>query len=312
MITLPSANRNLFGMKTFFDQFKKLYNEDKMPSKIMLSGKKGVGKSTLAYHIINYILSANEEVKYDDKNFKINEKNKSFKLVQNNTHPNFYLIDLLNEKKNIDIDQIRKLIMYTNKSSFNDLPRFILIDNIENLNTSSTNALLKLIEEPNKGIFFILIHNIEKNILPTLKSRCISFKINFNFTDNIRILNQLLDENIFDIINFDLINYYNTPGEVIRLISFCKEKKINLKDMNLDALLNLLIEQSYYKKNEFVKNVIVNFIEHFFLKEFMFNNHRQKLLNFYYYFINKNYNSDKFNLDYESLFLEFKSKMLNG
>ena len=82
--------------------------------------------------------------------------------------------------------------------------------------------------------------------------------------------------------------------------------------MNLDALLNLLIEQSYYKKNEFVKNIIVNFIEHFFLKEFMFNNHRQKLLNFYYYFINKNYNSDKFNLDYESLFLEFKSKMLNG
>ena len=312
MITLPSANRNLFGMKTFFDQFKKLYHEDKMPSKIILTGKKGAGKSTLAYHIINYILSINEEFKYDDKNFKINEKNKSFKLVQNNTHPNFYLIDLLNEKKNIDIDQIRKLIIYTNKSSFNDLPRFILIDNIENLNTSSTNALLKLIEEPNKGIFFILIHNIEKNILPTLKSRCISFKINFNFTDNIRILNQLLDENIFDIINFDLINYYNTPGEVIRLISFCKEKKINLKDMNLDALLNLLIEQSYYKKNEFVKNIIVNFIEHFFLKEFMFNNHRQKLLNFYYYFINKNYNSDKFNLDYESLFLEFKSKMLNG
>ena len=312
MIIKPSTNRNLFGMKTFFDQFKKLYHEDKMPSKIILTGKKGAGKSTLAYHIINYILSINEEVKYDDKNFKINEKNKSFKLVQNNTHPNFYLIDLLNEKKNIDIDQIRKLIMYTNKSSFNDLPRFILIDNIENLNTSSTNALLKLIEEPNKGIFFILIHNIEKNILPTLKSRCISFKINFNFTDNIRILNQLLDENIFDIINFDLINYYNTPGEVIRLISFCKEKKINLKDMNLDALLNLLIEQSYYKKNEFVKNVIVNFIEHFFLKEFMFNNHRQKLLNFYYYFINKNYNSDKFNLDYESLFLEFKSKMLNG
>ena len=312
MIIKPSTNRNLFGMKTFFDQFKKLYHEDKMPSKIILTGKKGAGKSTLAYHIINYILSINEEVKYDDKNFKINEKNKSFKLVQNNTHPNFYLIDLLNEKKNIDIDQIRKLIIYTNKSSFNDLPRFILIDNIENLNTSSTNALLKLIEEPNKGIFFILIHNIEKNILPTLKSRCISFKINFNFTDNIRILNQLLDENIFDIINFDLINYYNTPGEVIRLISFCKEKKINLKDMNLDALLNLLIEQSYYKKNEFVKNVIVNFIEHFFLKEFMFNNHRQKLLNFYYYFINKNYNSDKFNLDYESLFLEFKSKMLNG
>ena len=312
MIIHPSANTKLFGMKKFFDEFKKLYQEEKIPNNIMLSGKKGVGKSTLAYHVINYILSEYEEAKYDDKNFIINEKNKSFKLVQNNSHPNFYLIDLINEKKNIDIEQIRKLKIYTYKSSFNNLPRFILIDNIEYLNKNSTNALLKLIEEPNKDIFFVLIHNIEKNILPTLKSRCLSFKINFTFKEYINITNLLLDENIFDIINYDLINYYNTPGEIIKLIIFCKEKKINLKDNNLNNFLNLLIEQSYYKKNEFVKHSITNFIEHFFLKEFMSCGHKKKLLNFYYYFINKIHNTNKFNLDQESLFLEFKSKMLNG
>ena len=35
------------------------------------------------------------------------------------------------------------MITYTNKSSFNNMPRFILIDNIENLNKNSVNALLK-------------------------------------------------------------------------------------------------------------------------------------------------------------------------
>ena len=33
---------------------------------------------------------------------------------------------------------------------FNNCPRFILIDNVENLNINSLNALLKIVEEPNK------------------------------------------------------------------------------------------------------------------------------------------------------------------
>ena len=65
-------------------------------------------------------------------------------------------------KKNIEISQIRKMIEYTNKSSFNNSPKLILIDNIENLNKNSVNALLKLIEEPKYNVFFILIHNCNK------------------------------------------------------------------------------------------------------------------------------------------------------
>ena len=94
-----SENRRLYGMKFFFNELINLYKENKMPNKILFSGKKGVGKSTLAYHIINYILSENEECKYDKKELIINKDNKSYKLLQNNTHPNFYLIDLIDEKK---------------------------------------------------------------------------------------------------------------------------------------------------------------------------------------------------------------------
>ena len=76
------------------------------------------------------------------------------------------VIDLVDEKKNIDVAQIRKMINYTNKSTFNNKSRFILIDNIENLNKNSVNALLKIVEEPNDNIFFILINNNEKKIYP--------------------------------------------------------------------------------------------------------------------------------------------------
>ena len=49
----PSNNIHLHGMSHFFNEIIGLYNENKMPSKILLSGKKGIGKSTLGYHVIN-------------------------------------------------------------------------------------------------------------------------------------------------------------------------------------------------------------------------------------------------------------------
>lgn len=310
MILKPLENTKIYGMKKFFNEIITLYNDEKMPNKILLSGKKGSGKSTLAYHLINYILSKEEEFKYDLNNFNINPENKSFKLLLNKTHPNFYLIDLLSEKKNIDVTQIREMITYTNKSSFNNKERFILIDNVENLNKNSINALLKIIEEPNENVFFILINNNEKYILPTLRSRCLTFKINFSFEESVNIANQILGKNILNEINHDLMSYYNTTGEMIDLINFSKEKSINLNDYNLTTLISLIIENNYYKKDRFVKNLLINFIELFFLKEYKLSERKNSLLNFYHKFTKKINNTEKFNLDEESLFLEFKSELL--
>ena len=306
----PSENTSIYGYKYFFNEIIQLYNNRKMPNKILLSGKKGSGKSTFAYHLVNFFLSKDEELKYDLIENKINSENKSFKLLQNNSHPNFYLIDLLAEKKNIDVAQIRGMISYTNKSTFNNQDRFIMIDNVEYLNKNSINALLKIIEEPNENIYFILIANSEKNILPTLKSRCITFKIHFSFDETVNICNQIYNQNILNELNYDLINYYCTPGEIIKLIQFAEEKQINLRDHDVSSIISLIIENTYYKKNIFIKNLLINFIELFLLKRYKTSNNKNLLLNFYQSFIQKINNTEKFNLDEESLFLEFKSKIL--
>ena len=306
----PSENTSIYGYRYFFSEITELYNNNKMPNKILLSGKKGSGKATFAYHLVNFFLSKNEEFKYNLTENKINPENKSFKLLQSSSHPNFYLIDLLAEKKNIDVAQIRGMISYTNKSTFNNQDRFIMIDNVEYLNKNSINALLKIIEEPNENIYFILIANSEKNILPTLKSRCIKFKIHFSFDEIVNICNQILNQNILNELNHDLINYYYTPGEIIKLVQFAEEKQINLKDHDVSSIINLIIENTYYKKNIFIKNLLINFIELFLLKRYKTSNNKNLLLNFYQSFIQKINNTEKFNLDEESLFLEFKSKIL--
>ena len=204
------------------------------------------------------------------------------------------------------------MISFTNKSSFNNFSKLILIDNVEYLNKNSVNALLKVIEEPNTNIFFILIQNSEKYILPTLRSRCLTFKVNLTFNDSIIITNKIIDKNVLDLINYNLLNYYNTPGDLISLINFSIENDIDLKECKIENLLNELIDNKFYKKNRIVKKILINFIELFFLKEYKKTDKKNNLLNFYHKFINKINNSEKYNLDDESLFLEFKSELLNG
>ena len=308
----PSKQTNLYGLDSYFNEIKKLYDSKKIPNKILFSGKQGSGKSTLAYHFINYILSQQEEDKYDINKLIINEKNRSFNLLNNNSHPNFYLVDLLQEKKNIEINQVREMIAYTRKSSFNDMPKFVLINNVEKLNLNSSNALLKIIEEPNDDIFFILIHNDKKKILSTLKSRCLTFKISLSFKKTIEITNYLLKNDIFSMINPDLINFYYSPGDFINIMNFANEKKIDLTEYDITKFLHFLIDNFYYKKNKYIKDLIFDYIELYFLKIYKLSASKKLILNTYHAFINKVDNANRFNLDDESLFIEFKSSVLNA
>ena len=118
MILTPSNQTQLIGHDNLLLTLKNLFDENKLPNKILFSGQKGIGKCTLSYHLSNYILSRKEDFSYDLQKFEINKNNKSYVLINNNSHPNFYLINLKEGKKNIEISQIRNMISFTNKSSF--------------------------------------------------------------------------------------------------------------------------------------------------------------------------------------------------
>jgi len=305
----PLTQINLFEHKEIFNQLYKLSKNDTLPNKILLSGEKGIGKSTLAYHLINLVLSKNEEHPYDFENNKINPDNKSYKLILNKSNPNFYLIDVLEEKKNIDINQIRELITNLNKSSFNNKKRFVLIDNIELLNLNSINALLKILEEPNENINFILINN-NKRVLPTLKSRCLNFKVFLTKDQSIRIVNQLLNDDINTFINNKLFDYYATPGKLFKLIKLSEEYDLDLAKFDLNTTLTTIIKDKIYKKDKSITEIIYSFIELYFRNNISIEN--ISLIKSYHYFLEKINNTRTYNLDEEILFMEFEDKILNG
>ncbi len=305
----PSTQKKLLEHGPLFQKLVKLYKENKLPNKFLLSGEKGIGKSTLAYHLINFILSKNEENSYDIVNFEINPDNKSYKLLQNKSNPNFNLIDISDDKKNIDINQIRELIVNLNKSSFNNKLRFVLIDNIELLNINSVNALLKVLEEPNENVIFILINN-NKKILPTLKSRCLNFRVLLTNEQSTKVVRQLLNKDFNNIENKELFDNYTTPGKLLHIIKFSELYKIDLKKINLKEFLSLMINNKVYKKDKSFSHIIYSYIELYFRNNISINN--INLFNLYRYFL-KNINKTKiYNLDEETLFMEFEEKVLNG
>ncbi len=55
----PILQIKLYGLNLIFDEIVNLSNSNKLPNKILFSGSKGRGKSTMAYHFINNIFSNN-------------------------------------------------------------------------------------------------------------------------------------------------------------------------------------------------------------------------------------------------------------
>ena len=49
-------NEKIYGYDDIFNFLVNLYSKQKLPNKFIISGKKGIGKSTFAYHFINYVL----------------------------------------------------------------------------------------------------------------------------------------------------------------------------------------------------------------------------------------------------------------
>ena len=285
---------DLIGHKEYLNNLEYLYKENKLPNKILLSGHKGIGKALLVKNFL----------------YKVFDDNNSHVLINNNSHPNILNIKKKDDKKIIEIDQIREIIKFTNQSSFNNKSKFIIIDDVEYLNTSSSNALLKSLEEPNINVNFFLVYNSNLQILDTIKSRCIEIKINLNQEDTKLIVNKYFEDEVYENINNSLSNFYSTPRFLILLINYLKENDLSLVDTNINFLIKNIIVNKHYNKNTFVKDNLNYIIELFFYNHISITKEISYKVKEYYY--TKLFNIRKFNLDYETFFLEFDDNLLNG
>ena len=299
----------MIGHKSLFKDFIYLDQIHKLPNKILLNGPKGIGKKLFVNHFLNYFYLKDSKLSYNLKNYEYNLSNNISKLISSNSHPNVLRIYKKNDKKIIDIDQIRDMIQFTNQTSFNNDRRFIIIENINLLGINSANALLKSIEEPNNKIYFILINNSEFKTLETLKSRCLEFKLNLLNPEVIEIVNYHFDNDIYKDINLDFVNNYNSPSFLISLVNFLESNDLSIKDNSIEDLLSYIIKNKSYTSNDFIKEYLNLFIELFFYKNINISKKISFKIKKYFYL--KLSFVKKYNLDFESFFLEFNDKLLS-
>ena len=304
-----SETSKLIGHKTLFNNLIFLDQIQKFPNNILINGPKGIGKKILVNHFLNYFYSKKNDKTYDLKKNEFKLNNNLSKLISTNSHPNIFKIKKRKDKKMIDIEQIREMIQFTNQTSFNSDSRIIIIEDINLLGINSANALLKSIEEPNSKTYYILINNSEFKILETIKSRCLEFKSNLLNSEVMEIVNYYFNSDVYKDINLDFINNYNSPSFLISLVNFLESNDLSIKECKIEDLLTYVIKNKSYTSDEFIKEYLNLFIELFFYKNI--NNSKKISFKIKKYFYLKLSFVKKYNLDFESFFLEFNDKLLS-
>ena len=309
----PKKQLTLFGYERYFNSFIKLFHLGKLPKAILLTGPKGLGKSTFLYHFINFILSTNEEKKYSIKNQQIDKGNLSYKLLSNNTHPNFFLLDKHLSDNEIKIENVRLLRKFLTKTSYSKNLKLILIDDAESLNKNSLNALLKPIEEPTTNTFFFIVYNSFSKIPDTLKSRCFEYKIFFTEDEKKKILDKIVssENKNLQFYHIEKVLYAETPGNIINYM-------LNFNNVDEEILSSKLLSIIYltdkYKKDK-SKNTFSSLL---FLIELFYNDLCKKnvtRINFYYFnylkILKKLNDMKKYNLDERSILFQVTDIMKN-
>jgi len=310
-IVSPKNQLELFGYQNYFTSFVNLYKKNKLPNTMLLSGPKGLGKATFAYHFINHILSSNEINKYSIDNMTINPHCLSYKSLLNNTNPNFSLLENDMVGENIKIDKVRDMLKFLSKSTYSSDIKIILIDNAEYLNIHSSNALLKVLEEANNRTYFFIIHNSHSNILDTIKSRCIEFKFFFTISEKEKILKNIIKpyDDVFDLKNIDSNFYFDTPGNILRYLLIFKDTNLSFSNDKLECIL-YIIDKYKNKSDAKLLTTISLFIELFYKDLSMRNSKNSNIYSINKYkLIRQIHDTKKFNLDKNNLFTSLISTL---
>lgn len=177
--------------------FLSAYNAGSLHHGWIVSGIEGIGKATLCYKIARFLLSAEAGKKYDkldispnsavaaqvaqrshpdfkvlERDFIETDKKKLIKAIKDNDDGIDEMKQGLKRSSVIKVEDVRDVVAFLMKKSFNDCWRVVIVDSADDLNVSSANALLKILEEPPAKSILLLISHNPGRLLPTIRSRC--------------------------------------------------------------------------------------------------------------------------------------------
>lgn len=96
----------------------------------------------------------------------------SCRKISSGNHPDIHLLSPLPDKRDISVEQLREMQRELSLRPYESPRKVCIIDPAERLNVSSSNSLLKTLEEPPGNTMIILLTENAGMLLPTIRSRC--------------------------------------------------------------------------------------------------------------------------------------------
>ncbi|OGI27647.1 MAG: hypothetical protein A2359_02990 [Candidatus Moranbacteria bacterium RIFOXYB1_FULL_43_19] len=151
-------------IKTYLDR---LAASPKRPNSFLFAGAQRTGKAEAAEYFVSKLAQKTGDAEF-------------LRRFRGKVHPDVVVIEpeTVEDKKGrirekeITASQIREACQRLKFFPYELEKKFCLIKKSQRMNAEASNALLKILEEPTKSTFFILLAGDTDSVLPTISSRC--------------------------------------------------------------------------------------------------------------------------------------------
>jgi DNA polymerase III delta' subunit len=254
----------IVGHQKQWEYLKYSFENEQMAHAYLFCGENQIGKKTLAIEFVK-LLNCIEKNKpcgvcknctdIEKGNFldflflRTGEESINFEgmFSYNSALPDLKSGEVLTDKKEIGIDQARKVIEFLSKRSYFGEYKTVIIDNAEKLTIEAQNCLLKTLEEPKGKTILFLVTSQPDRLLTTIFSRCQIIKF-FATKEILKVAEspeQIKKEK-------EILN------ELLKIISGSLAEKFaytkNIKEEGGDVLLILKILQKHFREKILIDN----------------------------------------------------------
>lgn len=203
----PRETHALIGQEVAEHAFLDAFTTGRMHHAWMMTGPRGVGKATLAWSIARFLL-ATPDINGDDMfgapalptSLHVDPEHPIARRIAAGADPGLVSVTRSQNEKTgrlrdqIVVDDIRKLAGFFQMSAADGGRRVVIIDAADDMNTQAANALLKMLEEPPERATLLLITHQPSRLLPTIRSRCRTLRL--NTLDGIQMQNAMVQADV--------------------------------------------------------------------------------------------------------------------
>ncbi|PVB62778.1 DNA polymerase III subunit delta' [Labrenzia sp. 011] len=177
----PHERTRLIGHEATEQALLDAYRSVRLHHAWILGGPKGIGKATLAFRFARFVISHPDRFGADvaaARDLSVPEDHPVARQLAAGGHPNILHLrrpwddKSKRFKSDLPVDEIRRTVSFFGTTASAKAWRICIVDAADDLNISSANALLKILEEPPERCLFLVLSHAPGRLLPTIRSRC--------------------------------------------------------------------------------------------------------------------------------------------